>query len=292
MAAVTHLHSVRAASPTVPSEDDPQSDDELPANQLADDHHDHRSGWELARWTRDTLRQGRERGGLALQEAQAEVITEHLWLARAVARRYHHRGEDDEDLVQVASAGLVEAVRRFDPDRGDFLAFAVPTIGGVVKRHFRDHGWLVRPPRRTQELASTMRREWGDITQELGHVPTEKQMAERLGHSHAEIAEARYASQGYRPVSVEALTEDHPRLKTPTGQEVDQLEARMIIERALHQLDQEEQRLIWMRFYEGRSQSDIAAEIGTSQMQISRRLARLLGHLRTIIGPVDQALAS
>jgi RNA polymerase sigma-B factor len=236
------------------------------------------------------LRAGRSEGGPAWCDAQSDVICEHLWLARAIAHRYSHRGVDDEDLVQVACLGLVEAVQRFDPEQGDFLAFALPTISGVVKRYFRDHGWLVRPPRHTQELVAGVRREWPRLTQELGQLPSDGQVATRLGESVADVAEARRASQGYSPMSVDMMTDGHACLGTADGEGFERAEARLIIQRALAQLDEEDRRLIWMRFYQGRSQSDIAAEIGTSQMQVSRRLARLLARLRSIVGAQDRSL--
>src|SRR5829696_3640414 len=99
------------------------------------------------------------------QQIIDEVVCSHLWLAETLARRFLHRGEDEEDLVQVARTGLVEAAQRFAPEQGAFIAFAVPTITGVLKRHFRDHGWMVRPPRRTQELASGIWQQWPALVQ-------------------------------------------------------------------------------------------------------------------------------
>lgn len=105
------------------------------------------------------------------QRLHDEVVTSHLWLAESLARRFQYRGEDLDDLQQVARIGLVEACQRFDPERGSFIAFASPTITGVLKRHFRDHGWLVRPPRRTQELASGIWKQWPELVQQLGSIP-------------------------------------------------------------------------------------------------------------------------
>lgn len=229
------------------------------------------------------LREARTAGSAAWRQCQADIIVDHLWLARAVAKRYRQRGEDDDDLFQVACVGLVQAVRRFDPDHGDFLAFAVPTIAGVVKRHFRDHGWLIRPPRRTQEAVADLRGQWCELAQELGRSPNEGELAERLGYARSDVAEARCASQGYSSAALDALSQG----QTPDaadGRDFDGVEERLVVQRALQQLDEEKRHLIWMRFYEGRTQSDIAAEMGTSQMQISRRLTRLCVELRTIVG--------
>ena len=107
-----------------------------------------------AEHTIELLRRAGAADGEEQQRLLDEVVTSHLWLAETLARRFQYRGEDLDDLQQVARIGLVEACRRFDPERGSFIAFAIPTITGVLKRHFRDHGWLIRPPRRTQELAS------------------------------------------------------------------------------------------------------------------------------------------
>ncbi|GAA3640907.1 sigma-70 family RNA polymerase sigma factor [Microlunatus ginsengisoli] len=270
-------------------EGDPADEDDAIG---ADDagHEDRDRG--LADRTRRRLRDAKGVGGAKLRRIQAQVVDDHLWLARSIANRYRNRGEEPDDLFQVACVGLVEAVHRFDPEQGDFIAFAVPTISGLVKRHFRDHGWLVRPPRRTQELVAGMRRQWADLAQELGEQPSDGQLAERLGENATAVSEARCASQGYSPLSLDLLVEGNPGLGAAgsDGGGRDRVEARLVIQRAVRKLDDEERRLVVMRFFEGRSQSDIAAEIGTSQMQISRRLARLMIRLRRIVGDDDEAV--
>lgn len=248
---------------------------------------------ELAERTRLNL----EIAQTATPERRAELFDEavesHLWLADSLARRYQHRGEELEDLTQVARSGLVEAVRRYDPEAGSFNGFAVPTINGVLKRHFRDHGWLVRPPRPTQEVAAQLRQQWPDLVQTLGHPPTEADLASHLGQSVAAIREATQASQSYRATSLDAITAagvtsvaDH------ADGDLDRAEARVIVLRAWPHLDPAEQRLLWLRFYEDRSQSDIATRIGTSQMQVSRLLARTLRRLRTLVTGSDTNLAA
>ncbi len=218
----------------------------------------------------------------------ARVITDHLWLADSIARRFHGRGQEPDDLMQVARSGLVEAVRRFEPDQGPFLAFAVPTITGVVKRHFRDHGWFVRPPRRTQELAARIRTEWPDLVQEMGTEPSETDLADRLAESLSAVQEAHRAGQWYGSSSLDAAEAAGMSVACSAGAtELDRCEARLLLMRAWGQLTRDEQRLLWMRFYDERSQSEIADAIGTSQMQVSRLLARTLRRLRSIIGSQD-----
>jgi RNA polymerase sigma-B factor len=249
---------------------------------------------ELGDCTRELLIKAREVGPEERQQILDEVVTSHLWLAESLSRRFLHRGEDEEDLLQVARTGLVEAAQRFDPEQGAFIAFAVPTITGVLKRHFRDHGWLVRPPRRTQELASGIWQQWPALVQAIGGMPSAQDLACRLGQSVGAVQQARYASHSYSPTSIDAAVERGMHFtSTESEDELDRTEVRLIIDAALDQLTDSERRLLWYRFFEQRSQAEIAAAIGTSQMQVSRLLCRVLGKLRTIIGSVEEtALAS
>jgi RNA polymerase sigma-B factor len=220
-----------------------------------------------------------------------EVVTTHLWLAETLARRFRYRGEDDQDLLQVARAGLVEASRRFEPERGAFLPFAVATVLGVLKRHFRDQGWNIRPPRRTQELAYEIRRGWPALVQSIQALPTEADLAADLGASVEDVREARYASQGYHCTFLDPSTE----ADGAAGQvrvEADQLEARLMLAGVWSDLTAAERDLIRLRFYEELSQVQIAAVLGTSQMHVSRSLTRLLTKLRVLIGDEDGSLAS
>jgi RNA polymerase sigma-B factor len=217
-----------------------------------------------------------------------EIVTDHLWLAEALARRFYQRGEDEQDLLQVARAGLVEATQRFDPDRGGFLSFVVPTVLGVLKRHFRDQSWYVRPPRRTQELAFEIRRSWPALVQNLAAMPTDADLAADLGASLADIREARYASQGYHSTLLDSSTDPHGHL-VPTRAEAE-IEARLLLASIWSELDVRERELIRLRFYEELSQVQIAEILGTSQMQVSRYLNRLLERLRSMLGEEDSAL--
>jgi RNA polymerase sigma-B factor len=249
---------------------------------------------ELADRTLASLIKARQVGEEERQQIIDEVVTSHLWLAETLSRRFLHRGEDEEDLLQVARTGLVEAAQRFDPEQGAFIAFAVPTITGVLKRHFRDHGWMVRPPRRTQELASGIWQQWPALVQTIGAIPSPQDLANQLGESVGAVQQARYASHCYSPASIEAaVARGMSFSSTESDEEIDRAEARLIVSAALDQLTDCERQLLWYRFYEQRSQAEIAAAIGTSQMQVSRLLCRVLGKLRSIIGtPGETALAS
>ena len=247
---------------------------------------------ELSERTTELLLAAETAGPAQRQQILDEVVTSHLWLAETLARRFAHRGEDDEDLFQVACTGLVEACRRFDPHQGSFVGFAVPTITGILKRHFRDHGWVVRPPRPTQELASIIWRQWPTLVQQMGALPSNQDLAEELGEPLGAVQQARFASHGYSASSIDlAMSRGICFCSDETNEDIDRTEARMIVDEAVAQLDDDERRLIRLRFYEHRSQSEIAEEIGTSQMQVSRLLARLMVKMRSMIG-VPDALAT
>lgn len=229
------------------------------------------------------LREARAQGAADLKLARTAVVTEHLWLARALAHRYRRPHQDFEDLLQVACLGLTEAVNRFDLDRGEFLAYATATITGLIKHHFRDHAWSVRPTRACQELLGEMRRAWPQLTQELRHEPSHEEMAERLGVTVDEVAQAERSANAYQAASVETLPEAFAELGFSDQLKIQRIEARLMVARALADLDDDDRRLIQLRFYEQLSQSDIARELGTNQMQVSRRLARLIRRMRRIM---------
>jgi RNA polymerase sigma-B factor len=249
---------------------------------------------ELAERTQELLIEAEKAGPARRQQILDEVVTSHLWLAEKLARHFLHRGEDEEDLIQVAYTGLVEACLRFDPHQGSFVGFAEPTIAGVLKRHFRDHGWTVRPPRPTQELAAVIWRRWPTLVQEMKTLPRARDLAEELGAPVTAVQQARMASEGYSALSIEAaMSRGACFSSSETEEDKDRAEARLIVDRAVERLDESERRLVWLRFYEQRSQSEIANELGISQMQVSRLLSRLLLKLRSIIGmPENLAAAS
>ena len=223
------------------------------------------------------------------QRIRDELIEAHLRLAEHLARRFANRGVPLDDLVQVASLGLVKAVERFDPGRGlEFSTFATPTIVGELKRHFRDKGWSVRVPRRVQELHVEINALVGDLTQKLGRSPTIPEIAERAGTSEEEILEAMEAGQAYRSASIDApgggdSDDGGPGLSDQLG-EVDSslldAENRMLLAELIKTLPKREQLMLHLRFFQGMTQSQIAARLGISQMHVSRLLAKSLNLLR------------
>jgi RNA polymerase sigma-B factor len=216
--------------------------------------------------------------------ARDAMITENLGLAHQLARRFLHRGEPLEDLVQVASVALVKSVDRFDPDRGvDFAAFATRTIIGELKRHFRDKGWAVRASRRVQELYLELGHATSTLVQQLGRSPTVAELAQMTGSSEEAVLEAIEAGQGYRAASIDPLS---ARMGERDAR-FDSVEERALLAPALARLPAREQSILRMRFVQGLTQSEIAVTIGVSQMHVSRLLAASLNELRQHIGNVS-----
>jgi RNA polymerase sigma-B factor len=222
-------------------------------------------------------------------ELRDELIEAHLGLAEYLARRFANRGEPLDDLVQVASLGLVKAVERFDPARGlEFTTFATPTIVGELKRHFRDKGWAVRVPRRVQELHLRVTGVIDDLQLELGRSPTVAEIAVRAGTSEDEVIEAVDAGSAYRSSSLDASRGDDEESPGLIGQLGDldpglaRAESRAGLNPLLAELPQREQLMLFLRFYEGKTQSEIAQRLGISQMHVSRLLSRSLERLREL----------
>jgi RNA polymerase sigma-B factor len=224
--------------------------------------------------------------------AREPLIAQHLPLARSLARRYRRAGEPLDDLVQVASLGLIKAVDRFDPDRGhSFSTFAQPTIVGELLRHFRDTGWGVHVARGTQELALRVRSAAEAIEAETGRSPTPRQLAQRTGASLEAVVEALGALANRTALSLAAPTGGHDdggsdttigdTLGTP-DEGYRRAEARALLSSAVRCLPARERRILRLRFVEDLTQSEIAAEIGVSQMQISRLLRQSLERLAQI----------
>ena len=223
-----------------------------------------------------------------------ELIEAHLGLAEYLARRFANRGEPLDDLVQVASLGLVKAVERFDPDRGlEFTTFATPTIVGELKRHFRDKGWAVRVPRRVQELHLRVTRVVEDLSLELGRSPTIGEIAERSGTTEDEVIEAMDAGSAYRSASLDAGSSDAEDergqgLLATLGEldpELTRAERRASLGPLIASLPEREQVMLYLRFYDGLTQSEIAKRLGISQMHVSRLLSRSLAQLRQLGEP-------
>jgi RNA polymerase sigma-B factor len=215
-----------------------------------------------------------------------ELVHAHLALAEHLARRFNHRGEPLDDLIQVACVGLLKAVERFDASRGlEFSTFAIPTIVGELKRHFRDKGWAVRVPRQVQELYLLV----SSLTNELGRSPTIIEVAQRGKVTEDEVLEAMEAGRAYRSASLDAGSGDDeaPGISARLGSEdpgMADVEHRLTIGPLLDSLPERERFILRMRFFEGRTQSEIARELGISQMHVSRLIARSLRQLRGLVG--------
>ena len=209
-------------------------------------------------------------------------------LVHFLARRFSNRGEPLDDLVQVGYLGLIKAIERFDPDLGnEFTTFATPTIGGEIKRYFRDKGWAIRFPRRLQELHQQILRAQEQMRQELQRTPTAAEIAQRLEVSSDEVLEAMEMSQAYVPVSIDARAgggeEEGRTLSDSLGnvdQNLDRVEMRDVLAGALAHLTERERRIMTMRFFDEMSQSEIAKRLGISQMHVSRLQRAALDQLR------------
>ncbi len=211
------------------------------------------------------------------------LVEEHMRLAEFLARRFTNRGEPLDDLRQVALVGLLKAVERFEPDRGlQFSSFAMPTILGELKRHFRDKGWAVRVPRRVQELHLELDRTVGTLSQELGRPPTTGEIAQRIGVREEEVLESMEASSLYRLPSLDGMRTRDDAGTSPSDRigsidlEIDAVDDRVAVESLLTRLPEREQRIVYLRFFEGLTQSEIAEQVGISQMHVSRLLVRSL----------------
>ncbi len=216
-----------------------------------------------------------------------ELIEAHLGLAEYLARRFANRGEPLDDLVQVASMGLVKAVDRFEPERGlEFSTYATHTVVGELKRHFRDKGWAVRVPRRMQELHLRLAGLVSGLNQDLGRSPTVAEIAQAAGVSEEEVLEALEAGNAYRFASIDAPapgSDDGGSLASTLGAEDESMvdvEHRVSLSPLIAQLPERQQRILHYRFVEGLTQSEIAGRLGISQMHVSRLLARSLAELR------------
>ena len=240
----------------------------------------------------DRARRARtERGRLRLLE---QVILINRGVAEAVAARYRRRGVAQEDLDQAAYEGLVKAVHRFDPERNnDLLSYAVPTIRGELQRHFRDHSWTVRPPRRVQELQWRVNHCIEDLTQELGREPSDEQVRDELDLSREEYDEAMVAFGCFSPTSLDqplavdtasTVADVIPDDNTDAGGSLEAAEARTALEPVLKGLSDRDRRILYLRYFEDQTQEQIGEELGVTQMQVSRLLSRILRDLRVAIG--------
>jgi RNA polymerase sigma-B factor len=263
------------------------SDRDESRHETRDDAHDEderedddQSGREDATATHEKFveyRQTRER------TLRNELVEAHMRLAEFLARRFVHRGEPLDDLRQVALVGLLKAVERFEPDRGlQFSSFAMPTIVGELKRHFRDRGWAVRVPRRVQELHLELDRTIAALSQELGRPPTPSEIATRAGVQEEDVLESMEASSLYRLPSIDAIRSGDDAAGAPAERigdvdpELGAVDNRLAVGELLSLLPEREQTIVYLRFFEGLTQSEIAEHVGISQMHVSRLLVRSL----------------
>jgi len=221
---------------------------------------------------------------------QDRVVEMNMQIAVDVARRYRSRGVSSDDLEQVAYLGLVKAARGFDAERAtDFLSYAVPTIRGEVRRYFRDHGWVVRPPRTVQQAQARITSVESDLCQELGRAPRPSEIAARLDLDLGLVVEALAANGCFAPTSLDSspLDEDGAGIGDRLGSDdggFDSAEARVALKPLLAHLDRRERIMLEMRFFQGCTQSEIGAVLGITQMQVSRLLSALLARLRDELG--------
>ncbi|ROR91012.1 sigma-70 family RNA polymerase sigma factor [Nocardioides aurantiacus] len=219
-----------------------------------------------------------------------QIVELHLDVASSIASRYRSRGVDADDLDQVASLGLFKAVQRFDVHAGpEFMSFALPTIRGEIQRYFRDHGWMVRPPRRIQELQQSLRSAQTDLERLFGRSPRPGELAAHLDVSTEDVVEAVSARGCFSPSSLDLLTssDDTPTLYEflsvdDPGQPA--VEARVVLGPLVRELSERDRHVLSLRFFSGWPQSEIATHIGGTQVQVSRLLERILRDLRRGLG--------
>ena len=221
-------------------------------------------------------------------ECRDALVHLHLPLVEHCARRFRNRGEPFDDLLQVGTIGLLKSIDRFDPDRGvEFSTYATPTIIGEIKRYFRDKGWAIRVPRRLQEMRMMIGTATSELSQSLGRSPTPREIAERIGVTVDDVMEGIESSNAYSTLSLDAGSdgsdEGGPSMLDAIGQDdaaLEHVEIRESIKPLLEQLPAREKQILMLRFFRGMTQSQIAAEIGVSQMHVSRLLNRTLEQLR------------
>lgn len=228
-------------------------------------------------------------------KARDELVERYMPLVRSLAARYAGRGEPQEDLVQVGSIGLLLAIERFDTERQvQFTTYAVPTIVGEIQRHFRDRAWALHVPRRLKELSVRLTRTIEAKTAELGRAPTIAELAQATGAEEDEVVEALQTSEAYstrslsQPLGRESDDETMQDMLGTDDQGFAEVEDSHLVEVGLAALDERERTIVELRFFQGLTQSEIAARVGISQMHVSRLLRRALhvmrGRLEETIG--------
>ncbi|MGA7354781.1 MAG: SigB/SigF/SigG family RNA polymerase sigma factor [Candidatus Cybelea sp.] len=232
------------------------------------------------------------RSGKEHEDLREELVVLHLNLVRFLAIRFANRGEPIDDLVQVGTVGLLKAIDRFELERGvEFTTYATPTIVGEIKRYFRDKGWAVKVPRRLQELNLAVNRAGDKLAIDLGRSPTVAELAEHLSAGEDEILEAQELGQAYNLLSLDSEVSGENDKKSQTLADtvgvsdagLALLEDRANLERAFHVLTGRERVIIYLRFYESVSQTEIAKRLNVSQMHVSRLQAKALDKLRAVL---------
>ena len=220
--------------------------------------------------------------------ARDELVHLHLPLVEHCARRFRNRGEPFEDLVQVGTIGLLKSIDRFDLERAvEFSTYATPNIIGEIKRYFRDKGWAIRVPRRLQELRMQIGAATAELTQSLGRSPTPRELAGAIGCSVEEIVEGIESSNAYSTLSLDATDDSEDAggsMLDAIGvmdENLEHVEIRESLKPLLDALEPREKKILLLRFFKNRTQTQIAEEIGVSQMHVSRLLTRTLDQLRT-----------
>ncbi len=232
--------------------------------------------------------QGAPEDDVRRQRARDALVEQHLPLVEHLARRFRNRGEPYDDLVQVATIGLIKSVDRFDLDRGvEFSTYATPTIVGEIKRHFRDKGWAVRVPRRLQELRLSLASATSELSQRQGRSPTVSELAAHMNLTDEEVLEGLESANAYSTLSLDAGDSgsgDEPMPVSETlgieDEGLEGVEYRESLKPMLEMLPAREKKILMLRFFRNMTQSEIANEIGISQMHVSRLLARTLAQLR------------
>ncbi len=233
-----------------------------------------------------------EPGDPARDDLREELVRGFLPVAHHIARRFSNRGEPLDDLVQVATVGLINAVDRFSPERGhDFFSFAVPTISGEVRRHFRDLGWSMRVPRRLKDMHVSINGVVSELSQNLGRAPKPTEIAERLGVPVADVLEGLEASEAYRSSSLDEMLSSEQGSATvgelvgEADAELDRVDFRQALRPVLSELAERERTIVLLRFFGNMTQTQIADRVGISQMHVSRLLAQTLDRMRTRLDP-------
>jgi RNA polymerase sigma-B factor len=237
---------------------------------------------------RDLLHRYHVQGDLAARE---RLIEQHMSLVRSLARRYAYRGEQLEDLVQIGAIGLIKAIDRFDLDRGvELTTYATPNIIGEIKRHFRDRAWSVRVPRGLQELNVQVSRLVEQLTVQLGRSPTISELAEAAGAEEEEVLEALESGRAYSSLSLSAGSGGDGEQELDPLESIGEVEHqyevsedRAVLAPGFRALDERERRILQLRFFEGLTQSQIAEQVGVSQMHVSRLIRRSLEKIRETI---------